>query len=430
MVATMSTLEARYASKVAASVDEISVDGDESPRPRSVDSDKRSTSAGCSESGSEEEQNSWGACRCANGHERAPMLAPVSSAAKPPLAVSEPRFVDDSSWNWLSRLLCARRPRAAIDSKLSGAVGGARPACADAAVASGEESLSSGADGADLRCLDDAEEVSAMDKEHNAEGVSALDEVPPAIAEMEPCPAPPERLVLQLPPGFRPPPGLAHPPAFSCIGASTWAPEQFSAPSTASSADSSCSLRGAGEAGGGCEVEISQGDASVVDFDAVSFHRTVVAIMRDLAVDGNTGTAVARVRAEEVPLDRQAEEFAELLTRAVELGNGRTRRSALAFAAGLAAGDAERSAFKRSECATGVGIFFGEVYADLCEDVPQLPRIVNQELLPTLRCVLSDDELRDVLPAALAAVALPAQRPLSRAGGTRTAVGRRRSRVR
>jgi hypothetical protein len=134
-------------------------------------------------------------------------------------------------------------------------------------------------------------------------------------------------------------------------------------------------------------------------FEPKAFRRELSATLRDLAADGNAAAAVRRIRAQNVPLSHQSRELTDLLTRACEVPRKAARHSAFAFAAGLAA--ASPSAFDRDECLAGVGVFFREVYEDLCEEVSQLPSLVEREMLPTLRSVFSEEALREVLPESL-----------------------------
>jgi len=134
-------------------------------------------------------------------------------------------------------------------------------------------------------------------------------------------------------------------------------------------------------------------------FEPKAFRRELSATLRDLAADGNAAAAVRRIRAQNVPLSHQSRELTDLLTRACEVPRKAARHSAFAFAAGLAA--ASPSAFDRDECLAGVGVFFREVFEDLCEEVSQLPSLVEREMLPTLRSVFSEEALREVLPESL-----------------------------
>lgn len=139
-------------------------------------------------------------------------------------------------------------------------------------------------------------------------------------------------------------------------------------------------------------------------FNPREFHRELSAVMKDLGMDRNVAAAVRKIRAQNVPQTHQAKEFADILTRAAEESRGPVRRSAFAFAAGLAA--ATDSAFDRKECIAGVGTFFSEVYEDLCEEVPRLAIIASAELLPTLCSVLPEAQLRALLPEEVAAQAM------------------------
>lgn len=132
-------------------------------------------------------------------------------------------------------------------------------------------------------------------------------------------------------------------------------------------------------------------------FDPKAFHRELSATLRDLACTGDSTAAVRRIRAQKVPKSHQAREFTDLLTRACEAREA-ARQSAFAFAAGLAT-----SAFDRSECLAGVGAFFLDVYDDLCEEVPQLPAIVEREMMPVLGSVYSFESLEELLPESLQA---------------------------
>merc|ERR1719230_1382695 len=133
------------------------------------------------------------------------------------------------------------------------------------------------------------------------------------------------------------------------------------------------------------------------DFDVVSFRRALATILADLSSDRNVPAAVRRIRLQEVPLAFQAKEFADIVTRIVEERRGPVRRCALAFTAGLAA--AEQSAFDRNQCLDGIGLFFKDVYPDLCSEIPRLPAIITSELLPTLRNVFPKAELSKRLPS-------------------------------
>lgn len=135
-------------------------------------------------------------------------------------------------------------------------------------------------------------------------------------------------------------------------------------------------------------------------FDVVSFRRALASILEDLASDKNVPAAVRRIRLQDVPVEFQAKEFSDIITRIMEERRGPIRRCALAFAVGLAA--AEQSAFDRTACITGLKQFFDEVYAELCKEIQRLPAIVKSEFLPTLRNVFLEDELDRCLPGEFA----------------------------
>lgn len=131
-------------------------------------------------------------------------------------------------------------------------------------------------------------------------------------------------------------------------------------------------------------------------FDLKIFRRNLAAILNDLTSDRNVAAAVRRVRLAQVPLDCQAQQFTDIITRVVEEKRGPPRRCAMAFAAGLAA--AEHSAFDRDECLKGMMSFFQDVYPDLCDEVPRLPAIVRSELTPTFCSVFPRAEINTCLP--------------------------------
>lgn len=133
------------------------------------------------------------------------------------------------------------------------------------------------------------------------------------------------------------------------------------------------------------------------EYTPAGFRRELVSIMKELAQARNAAVAVGQVRMCGVPTDRQSAEFADILTRAMEERNGPVRRTYVAFAAGLAAGG-ENSAFNIDECVKGTGVFFSEVYEELCTEVSRLDKIVECELVPTLRAVLSPEVIKTVLP--------------------------------
>lgn len=131
-------------------------------------------------------------------------------------------------------------------------------------------------------------------------------------------------------------------------------------------------------------------------FDLKVFRRNLAVILSDLTSDRNVGAAVRRVRLQQVPLECQAQQFADIITRVVEEKRGPPRRCAMAFAAGLAA--AEHSAFDRDQCLAGMVSFFQDVYPDLCDEVPRLPAIIRSELTPTFCSVFPRAEINTCLP--------------------------------
>jgi len=119
-------------------------------------------------------------------------------------------------------------------------------------------------------------------------------------------------------------------------------------------------------------------------------------IIQDLAVNFNSVQALNRVWTLQVPKSKQAAEFAYLLSRAVEIDQGMTRRSTLAFVIGLCAG--RPSAFQRTECTVGLLIFFKDLYPNLIADIAQLSNIVKIELVPLLLSVYTPEQLAAFLP--------------------------------
>jgi len=140
----------------------------------------------------------------------------------------------------------------------------------------------------------------------------------------------------------------------------------------------------------------------VVPFSLKMFKRELSATLKELSSERNVAAAVRRIRAQNVPTSHHATEFTDLLTRAAEETRGPARRSAFAFAAGLAAADP--SCFDRAECISGAREFFAEVYQELCSEVPRLPAIAASELVPTLRSVFPASALNEILPQELRAL--------------------------
>lgn len=130
-------------------------------------------------------------------------------------------------------------------------------------------------------------------------------------------------------------------------------------------------------------------------FDPVAFHKELSAILRDLSATGDVSAAIHRVHVQNVPTTHQAQEYVDLLTRASE-SRPSARRAAFAFVAGLAAECP--GVFDRAKCLGGISEFFVEVYEDLRDEVPQLPTVVQDELLPALRVVFPQHTLDGVLP--------------------------------
>lgn len=136
------------------------------------------------------------------------------------------------------------------------------------------------------------------------------------------------------------------------------------------------------------------------EFVPKAWRKELTSILRDLTTTQNVAGAVARVRRQNVPLERQAREFTDLLTRAAEETRGMARRLFFAFAAGLIAGSP--SAFDRSKGVEGLKSFFTDVYAELREEVPRLETVARAEMLPTIRSVLPAELLVGVVPPTLA----------------------------
>lgn len=132
-------------------------------------------------------------------------------------------------------------------------------------------------------------------------------------------------------------------------------------------------------------------------FNPKKFRRELVSVLKDLAQNKNVAAAVRRVRACQVPVERQAAETMDILTRAAEENRGNPRRLYFAFVAGLARGNP--SAFDQAAVKSGIKSFFKDIYDDLCEEVPRLPSMVEAELVPTLREVFAVETVESLLPA-------------------------------
>lgn len=122
------------------------------------------------------------------------------------------------------------------------------------------------------------------------------------------------------------------------------------------------------------------------------FRRDIMRVMRELSSHRNVASAVREVRSRKVPKERQAAEFADILTFAMEETRGASRRSLVAFVAGLV------GAFGKEECVSGLRLFFDGVYQDLCNEVPKLAKLVKLELVPTLSSVLTAEEAQANFP--------------------------------
>lgn len=138
-------------------------------------------------------------------------------------------------------------------------------------------------------------------------------------------------------------------------------------------------------------------------FNLKNFRKELVATLRELSVLRNVSRAVRRVRAQNVPKEYQAVEFADLLTRAAEEPRGGTRRLWWAFAAGLGAGvhAPDGCAFSIAECQAGLQFFFQDTFPALCEEIHRLPVAAKAELVPTLQYVFPKEVMEAVLPAEL-----------------------------
>jgi len=148
----------------------------------------------------------------------------------------------------------------------------------------------------------------------------------------------------------------------------------------------------------GTEHDSSKGAPVAFEYTAQAFRRELAKIMRELRLHKNPGLAVGQVRTCGVPQERQAAEFADILTRSVEESRGPVRRTCMAFVGGLT------KAFAKTECIAGLRTFFDEVYPDFCTEVPRLRIIVMTELVPTLKAVLEDREFTALQPSLFDAV--------------------------
>lgn len=131
-------------------------------------------------------------------------------------------------------------------------------------------------------------------------------------------------------------------------------------------------------------------------FDLVSFRRELAATLTMLACDKKVPAAVQRIRSQQVPVELQGDQFVDILSRILEEKRGVVRRCGLAFAAGLMMSD--HSPFDKKSCLAGIGLFFKDVYADMCSEVQRLPAILRTEFVPTMSGVFSASELNLFLP--------------------------------
>jgi len=137
---------------------------------------------------------------------------------------------------------------------------------------------------------------------------------------------------------------------------------------------------------------------SSFNYTTQAFRREAVRILHELKLHKNAGLAVRQVRACNVPRQRQAAEFADILTLVAEESRGPARRTGFAFVGGLT------KAFEKEACVAGLQLFFHEVYPELLGDVPRLGNIVLTELVPTLKEVFLAEELGDFLPSIMSIV--------------------------
>jgi len=127
-----------------------------------------------------------------------------------------------------------------------------------------------------------------------------------------------------------------------------------------------------------------------VEYTVQGFRREATNILRELKLHKNVGLAVSQIRRQGVPHHRQAAEFADLLTMALEETRGPARRVCVAFMGGLT------KAFAVEQCILGLETFFHEIYEDLRIEVPDLSKRIASELLPTLRSLLEVDDFERV----------------------------------
>lgn len=139
------------------------------------------------------------------------------------------------------------------------------------------------------------------------------------------------------------------------------------------------------------------------EFDQALYRKELSDVLRSFSLGGTVSAAVRRIRVQNVPKERQAAEFADILTRAAEDMRGNVRRMSFAFAVALAFGE-RSSTFDREECERGLEYFFLEVFDDLAAEVPRLRSKIANELVPTLRTAICEETLGKLVPADCRAV--------------------------
>jgi len=127
------------------------------------------------------------------------------------------------------------------------------------------------------------------------------------------------------------------------------------------------------------------------EYTLQGFRREATSILRELKLHKNVGLAVSQVRLQGVPRDRQAAEFADLLTMVLEETRGPARRVCMAFIGGLT------KAFEVEQCILGLRAFFSDIHEDLSVEVPDLSKRVASELLPTLKSLLEAKDFERVV---------------------------------
>jgi len=142
-----------------------------------------------------------------------------------------------------------------------------------------------------------------------------------------------------------------------------------------------------------CELPVPVGGA---EFDLVVFRRALAATLSRFSSEKNVAAAVQYIRLQEVPLEFQADQFVDILSRIVEERRGAVRRCEFAFAAGLMQGDG--SPFDKTACFAGIAMFFRDVYDEMCAEVPRLPAIIRSEFVPAMFNIFRAEDLDAILP--------------------------------